>query len=397
MSWIGFNYLRKRPSTIVYFLFNDVEISITQVEVTCFNISCRKTLPSKTRKEVLIMKRFTYSLLLALIFLTLLAVQSNAWVRSPARTFATLPDGATNPEGITVDSAGNVYVSTFAVGGTTSGVGQIFVFKPSGRLLRQVDVEGSSTLLLELAFHPTTGALLVIDFENKQVLNVDPDTGESTVFTTIPGGADAGPNVLTFDSEGNVYISDSFQGTIWRTGEDGSDLEAWVVDPILTTSGVPPFGANGLAFNNDGSALFVANTGNDTVVKIPVENDGTAGDPEVFVNSINGADGLIIDEQDNLWIAANQADEIVVLDPSGRVIAKLGDFDGIDPRGAPKGLLFPASIVRRGNIIYVTNLSLDLRLFDLAQPVDAQWAAEVTTHSIAKIKAHIPPVSGLNP
>ena len=155
------------------------------------------------------MKRFTYSLLLALIFLTLLAVQSNAWVRSPARTFATLPDGATNPEGITVDSAGNVYVSTFAVGGTTSGVGQIFVFKPSGRLLRQVDVEGSSTLLLELAFHPTTGALLVIDFgENvngdKRVLNVDPDTGESTVFTTIPGGADAGPNVLTFDSEGNV-------------------------------------------------------------------------------------------------------------------------------------------------------------------------------------------------
>jgi sugar lactone lactonase YvrE len=257
-------------------------------------------------------------------------------------------------------------------------------------------------LLLELAFHPTTGALLVIDFgenENgdKRVLNVDPDTGESTVFTTIPGGANAGPNVLTFDSEGNVYISDSFQGTIWRTGEDGSDLEAWVVDPILTTSGVPPFGANGLAFNNDESALFVANTGNDTVVKIPVENDGTAGDPEVFVNSINGADGLIIDEQDNLWIAANQADEIVVLDPSGRVIAKLGDFDGIDPRGAPKGLLFPASIVRRGNIIYVTNLSLDLRLFGLAQPVDAQWAAEVTTHSIAKISAHIPPVSGLNP
>jgi sugar lactone lactonase YvrE len=44
-------------------------------------------------------------------------------------------------------------------------------------------------MLLELAFHPTTGALLVIDFGSKQVLNVDPDTGESTVFTTIPGGA----------------------------------------------------------------------------------------------------------------------------------------------------------------------------------------------------------------
>jgi sugar lactone lactonase YvrE len=343
------------------------------------------------------MKRFTYSLLLTMIFLTLLAVQSNAWVRSPARTFATLPNGAANPEGITVDSFGNVYVSTFAVGGTTSGVGQIFVFKPSGRLLRQVDVENSSTLLLGLAFHPTTGALLVIDFGNQQVLNVDPDTGESSVFTTIPGGADAGPNVLTFDSEGNVYISDSFQGTIWRTGQNGGVPVAWVMDPILSTSGVPPFGANGLAFNNDESSLFVANSGNDTVVKIPVDSSKIPGAPEVFVNSINGPDGLIIDEQDNLWIAANQSDEIVVLDPSGRVIAKLGDFEGIDPRGAPKGLLFPASIVRSGNIIYVTNLSLDLRLFGLAQPVDAQWAADVTTHNIAKINSHIPPISGLNP
>src|SRR2546422_3551486 len=38
--------------------------------------------------------------------------------------------------------------------------------------------------------------------------------------------------------------------------------------------------------------------------------------PTVFVNSINGADGLILDEHDNLWVAANQADEIVVVDPT---------------------------------------------------------------------------------
>jgi hypothetical protein len=113
------------------------------------------------------------------------------------------------------------------------------------------------------------------------------------------------------------------------------------------------------------------------------------------VNSVNGADGLIIDDDDNLWIAANQADEIVVVNPSGRVIAKLGDFGGVDPQGAPNGLLFPASLVRSGEFIYVTNLSLDLRLFGLAQPVDAQWAAQVTRHTVAKIPAHIPPVQGL--
>jgi sugar lactone lactonase YvrE len=337
-----------------------------------------------------------------LVVLTFLIVPlyAGAWIRSPATTFAVLPAGATNPEGITVVPDGNVYVSTFAVGGTNSGVGEILVFRRSGKFLRTIAVQGSSTLLLELAFHPTTGELLVIDFvgdmvSDRRVLEVNPTTGMSTVFTTIPGGAAAGPNVLTFDSDGNVYISDSFQGVIWRTDPTGGAAVAWVTHPLLTTSGVPPFGANGLAFNNDESILFVANTGNDTVVKIPVGAGFTAGTPEVFVNSVNGADGLIIDADDNIWIAANQADEIVVLDPTGRVIAKLGDFFGVSQKGSPIGLLFPASLVRSGNFIYVTNLALDLRLFGLAQPVDAQWAAQVTRHTVSKIRARIPPVRGL--
>ena len=349
------------------------------------------------------MRLLKRAVLLVLLAVAVLAVHADAWIRSPATTFAVLPPGATNPEGITVDSEGNVYVTTFAVGGTSSGVGQIFVFSHSGKLLRQVDVAGSSTLLLDLAFHPTTGHLLVIDFGGKQVLDVNPVTGASSVFTTIPdlngmSPPDPGPNVLTFDSVGNVYISDSFQGVIWRTGSGGGAPVAWVTNALLTTSGVPPFGANGLAFNNSQTALFVANTGNDTVVKIPVTpgmSGPVAGTPAVFVNSVNGADGLIIDEDDNIWVAANQADEIVVIDPTGRVIAKLGDFGGIDPKGEPNGLLFPASLVRKGNFIYVTNLALDMRLFGLAQPVDAQWAAQVTRHTVAKIRARIPPVQGL--
>ncbi len=339
--------------------------------------------------------------LVSALLIALLPFTAAGWERTRATTFATLPPGAAHPEGITADDAGRIYVTTFDVT-KAGGPGQLFVFSPHGHLLRQVSVAGSSQLLLDLAFHPTTGALLVIDFGNTRVLSVDPKTGVASVFATLPDltpadpTAGPGPNVLTFDRLGNVYISDSFQGVIWRTGPGGGAPTAWLSSPLLTTPGVPPFGANGLAFNKAETALFVANTGSDTVLKVPVKANGEADTPAVFANSINGADGLILDEDDNVWVAANQADEIVVLDPTGRTIAKLGDFDGIGHDGAPNGLLFPASLVRKGHFIYVTNLALDLRLFNPAFVTgDSQWAAAVTQHTVSRIRARLPRVPGL--
>ena len=334
--------------------------------------------------------------LLALCMMLSAAIPAAAWHRNPALTFAVLPDGATGPEGLTVGPDGNVYVATFGfnAGGGVSGQGQIYVYSPHGRLLRQVSIAGSTSHLLGLAYHPN-GSLLVLDFGAGQVLKVDPVTGASSVFMTPGNTANPGLNALTFDKAGNVYVSDSFQGVIWKTGSTGGTGTAWAGDPLLTTGGVPPFGANGMVFNHAGTAMFVANTGNDTVLKIAVNVDSTSGAVSVFTNSINGADGIAIDKHDNLWVAANQEDSIVVVDPTGRVIAKLGDFYGVDD-GVPRGLLFPASpaFSADGHWLYVTNLALDLRLFnhDLFNAIDSGWTAQVNRYTVSKIPARIPPL-----
>ena len=81
---------------------------------------------------------------------------------------------------------------------------------------------------------------------------------------------------------------------------------------------------------------------------------------------------------------------MVVDSKQGRVIAKLGDFDGIAQDGAPVGFLWPNSLVFYGDDVLVTNLSLQL---PSKKTVDSPWAAEVTTHTVSKIKKRIPNVS----
>lgn len=314
--------------------------------------------------------------------------------RDAAELFAVLPDGASGPEGLAVGLDGNIYVATFGfnAAGAVTGLGQLYVFNREGKLLRNVSVQGSSPHLLGIAFHPQTGALLVIDFGGGQVLRVDPITGASSVFMTVTGSS--GLNGLTFDLAGNVYVSDSAQGIIWKTGANGGAGTAWVTDALLTTTGVPPFGANGLEFNHAETVLFIANTGNDTIVQIPV-TQGTPGKASVFVNSINGADGIAIDAHDNLWVAANQSDEIDVVSPTGKLLGRLGDFEGLNRSGMPRGLLFPASpaFSSNGEFVYVTNLALDLRIFGLPQAVDSQWCAQVKHYTVSRIRTRFTPLS----
>jgi len=116
-----------------------------------------------------------------------------------------------------------------------------------------------------------------------------------------------------------------------------------------------------------------------------VGND-PGGPAKIFAQALNGADGLLVDRNDNVWVVENQGDDVVVLDPSGKAIAKLGDFGGAIRHGSPVGLLFPASIRLTGRGLLVTNLALDLRIFspDFTTP-DSAWTAQVSRYTISKI------------
>lgn len=302
-------------------------------------------------------------------------------------TFAVLPDGVINPEGITANPAnGDIYVSTF------SAPFKLLRYNRHGKLLAQRDF-AQPLLGLEFDRHHNkvyitnvgdfTGVpgfdskiqRVSADLSNLEDVAIIPPIGAPTPRTVVKGDGSADvisfgdnarvPNAFTFDSHGNLYVSDSFQGAVFKIANvagcnvNTCHVETLVHDGLLATPGFPPFGANGLAFNKDESALYVANTGDDRVLAINMVSG--LREITVFTESINGADGLVFDKRTGLlWVCANQADELVALNEKGRVVAVLGEFRGINANGTPNGLLFPASPVIVGDDIFVTNLAIAL-------------------------------------
>jgi sugar lactone lactonase YvrE len=323
---------------------------------------------------------------------------ADAFDRGDVDVLAVLPDATpghpSSVEGLTVGPDGNVYVATFGFNatGALTGNAVLYVIKPDGKLLRQVTIANSSPHMLGLRFNPVNGFLLVLDFGAGKVLHVDPVTGASSVF--VPPIANSGLNALTFDKLGNAYISDSFNGVIWKTGPNGGTPTAWSNSPLLGPgSGLtPPFGANGVEFNNAGNLLFVANTAFHQIIQIPVNGDGSAGTASVFITGINAPDGIAIDQHDYIWICANQEDDIVVIDKTGKVIAKLGDFNGFNKDGVASGFLFPASLAFSldGKTLYVSNLTLFLPFAGALPAVDSAWTLQAKHYTVSKIRAVIP-------
>lgn len=315
--------------------------------------------------------------------------------------FAALPDGVRYPEGITANPAtGDIFVGTFDFGPNAN---KLVRFGRNGRVSAQKDLGGTPLLGLEFA----AGKVYILNLGASKIQRIAAGFDAATPVedvATVPGiGAPASraagnpdgssdtitfgsnrfpaPNAMVFDKAGNLYLSDSFQGAIFRvvnakTCSTPCPVETVSHDPLLATAGFPPFGANGLAFNADESVLYIANTGDNRVLKMNMATKAVS----VFAESVHGADGLLF-SGGHLWVAANQADEVVALNDKGRPVARVGGFDGIKHDGSPRGLLFPASMVIVDGFMYVTNLSLPL-----TSAVGDEPEEDVTRWNVARFR-----------
>jgi sugar lactone lactonase YvrE len=129
-------------------------------------------------------------------------------------------------------------------------------------------------------------------------------------------------NDLAFDDQGNLYITDSFQATIFRVTPGGGAAEPWYQDPRFDTSTLPGFtpGLNGIRVSPDRSKVFFDVTFGDAagVWTLPrVDAPAPSGLVQFFAaQPFDFMDGMAFDSLGRLFVTLAGANQIQILEPT---------------------------------------------------------------------------------
>ncbi|MGB9071585.1 MAG: SMP-30/gluconolactonase/LRE family protein [Terriglobales bacterium] len=231
----------------------------------------------------------------------------------PLNRFRTFAQGLDHPEGLAFDRDGTLWA-----GGE---LGQIYRIDRRGRLQEVTTVGGFN---LGLTFSKVQ-ELYVCNFKLPALIRMNRKGRILDSWERVGTRKLINPNFSVFDSEGNLYFSDS--GNFEREN-------AWV--HRLRPNGraemfAGPFAfANGLALSADERFLYVVQSTKDNVLEIEIRGDGTAGRPRVYASGLHRVpDGMAFDALGNLLVTCYASDNVYKVTPRGKVSLLAWDPQGV--------------------------------------------------------------------
>ena len=235
------------------------------------------------------------------------------------------------PEGIAIDGR-TAYVSGPAQFGNI-GDAKIYAFNlVDGALVKKLALRppgaGQENGIAGIALDGN-GRLYIAGQQG--LMRLDPATEAQSLYATFPNLPPCAPllpgpcsptladrppfpNDVAFDADGNAYVTDSFQATVWRVPPGPGPPEIWCQSASL--DGLI-FGPNGVRLQPDGSGVTVTVTGPPGGV-FALDKQGSACQIQrVRSYPLELPDGLAFGRSGRLYVTLAGTNQVSVLAPNG--------------------------------------------------------------------------------
>ncbi|MGF1470082.1 MAG: SMP-30/gluconolactonase/LRE family protein [Sandaracinaceae bacterium] len=217
---------------------------------------------------------------------------------------------------------------------------QIYRYLPDGRLwvfrshsgyagtdIGRYHQPGSNGLAID-----PEGRLTIAEHGRRRVSRLEPNGVVTVLADRYEGKRLNSPNDLVYRSDGTLYFTDPPFGLPEVFDDPAKELDVQGVFMLregeLTLASQELAAPNGLAFSPDESVLYVDNWEEErkVVLRYPVAEDGTLGEPETFFDMTDSPgeialDGLKVDEQGHVYVSGPGG--VWVLHPDGTHLGTL--------------------------------------------------------------------------
>lgn len=292
-----------------------------------------------------------------------------------SRLLVVLPEICPTPDGMALDSEGNIIVACPNYGDQT---------KPA--VLMKIDKDNKASLYCQVPTHPDTnlacpmgiaigpdGDVFICDNQGwakpndkGRILRLKIQDGK-VVKTTVVADGMAHPNGLRIH-KGKIYVTQSMlpkvkgkqlTSAVYRFDIDDENVKVNntledenLLIPVKTLNMSCQYGLDGIVFDSKGN-LFVGNFGDGTIHKITFDAQGRVASNSIFAQSpcMRTTDGICVDKNDNIYVADFSENAVCKVSPDGKVqvLARSGDCDG-----SKGGLDQPGEPIVWGNKLVVT-------------------------------------------
>lgn len=241
-------------------------------------------------------------------------------------------------EGPAVDAEGNLYAVNYERAQT------IGIVTPEGEASVFVELPDSS-IGNGIRFN-SEGTMLIADYTEHNVLQVDMDTREVSVYAHEPRMNQ--PNDLAIGANDLVYASDpnwsESTGQIWRVDPDGSTT---LLEADMGTT-------NGIEVGPDERTLYVNESEQRNVWAYDLSEDGEISNKRLLIEFPDfGMDGMRTDVEGNLYITRYGKGTVAKVSPEGEVLREI-ELTGANPSniafGGEDGRTAYVTLQDQGNI-----------------------------------------------